>query len=186
VGSQAAGEASLVAKAKRGEMRAYEQIVEQHQATAFRVAWLITGSSADAEEAAQDAFLKAYRALGRFRDGAPFRPWLLRIVANEARNRRVAAGRRERLALSALEGQRHDEPVASPEREVLEADARRELIDALRRLDERDRLVIAYRYFLELSEAEMAAALDCRRGTVKSRLNRALARLKSEMEDADD
>lgn len=167
-------------------MRAYEQIVEQHQATAFRVAWLITGSSADAEEAAQDAFLKAYRALGRFRDGAPFRPWLLRIVANEARNRRVAAGRRERLALRALEGQRHEEPVASPERKVLEGDVRRELIDALRRLDERDRLVIACRYFLELSEAEMAAALDCRRGTVKSRLNRALARLKSEMEDTDD
>jgi RNA polymerase sigma factor (sigma-70 family) len=167
-------------------MRAYEQIVEQHQATAFRVAWLITGSSADAEEAAQDAFLKAYRALGRFRDGAPFRPWLLRIVANEARNRRVAAGRRERLALRALEEERHDQPVASPEAELLEADAREELLAALRRLDERDRLAIACRYFLELSEAEMAAALDCRRGTVKSRLSRALAKLRAELEVGDE
>ncbi len=166
-------------------MRAYEQIVEQHQATAFRVAWLITGSSADAEEAAQDAFLKAYRALGRFRDGAPFRPWLLRIVANEARNRRIAAGRRERLTLRALEEQRHDEPVASPEAELLEADAREELIAALQRLDERDRLAIACRYFLELSEAETAAALDCRRGTVKSRLSRALDRLRVELEESD-
>jgi RNA polymerase sigma factor (sigma-70 family) len=167
-------------------MRAYEQIVEQHQATAFRVAWLITGSSADAEEAAQDAFLKAYRALGRFRDGASFRPWLLRIVANEARNRRAASGRRERLTLRALEEQRHDEPVASPEAELLEADAREELIAALRRLGERDRLAIACRYFLELSEAEMAAALDCRRGTVKSRLSRALDRLRVELEEGDD
>lgn len=166
-------------------MRAYEQIVEQHQATAFRVAWLITGSSADAEEAAQDAFLKAYRALGRFREGAPFRPWLLRIVANEARNRRVAAGRRERLALRALEGL-PGEPSASAEREVLAAQEHEELIAALRRLSERDRLAIACRYFLELSEAEMAAALDCRRGTVKSRLSRALERLRAELEAGDD
>lgn len=166
-------------------MRAYEQIVEQHQATAFRVAWLITGSSADAEEAAQDAFLKAYRALGRFRDGAPFRPWLLRIVANEARNRRVAAGRRERLVLRALEG-RQGEPAASAEREVLAAQQHEELIAALRRLEERDRLAIACRYFLELSEAEMAATLDCRRGTVKSRLSRALNRLRAELEVGDE
>ena len=179
-------EASLIARAKRGEVRAYEEIVAGHQATAFRVAWLISGSATDAEEAAQDAFLKAYRALGRFRDGAPFRPWLLRIVANEARNRRVAAGRRERLALRALEERRRDEPAASPEEALLEAEGRGELIAALGRLDERDRLAVAYRYFLDLSEAEMAAALGCRRGTVKSRLSRALARLRTEMEAADD
>jgi RNA polymerase sigma-70 factor (ECF subfamily) len=176
-------EATLLARAKHGDPRAYERIVEQHQATAFRVAWLITGSSADAEEAAQDAFLKAHRALGRFRDGAPFRPWLLRIVANEARNRRVSAGRRERLALRALEERRHAaDAVPSPEAALLESDARAGLMEALRRLDERDRLAIAARYFLELSEAEMAATLGCRPGTVKSRLSRALARLREEME----
>jgi len=182
VGSQAAEEARLVARAKQGEAHAYEQIVEQHQATAFRVAWLITGSAADAEEAAQDAFVKAHRALDRFRDGAPFRPWLLRIVANEARNRRLAAGRRERLALRAVEGHRGEEPAASPEQRVLEADARSELLAALQRLDERDRLAIACRYLLELSEAETAAALGWRRGTVKSRLSRALNRLRATME----
>lgn len=175
------GDGSLLARAKRGELRAYEQIVERHQATAFRVAWLITGSSADAEEAAQDAFLKAYRALGRFREGAPFRPWLLKIVANEARNRRVATARRERLTLRAL-AERHEDEIASPEAALLESDTRAELIDALRHLDARDRLAIAYRYFLDLSEAEMAAALGCRRGTVKSRLSRALAQLRTEME----
>jgi len=178
------GDASLIARAKRGDLRAYEQLVERHQAIAFRVAWLITASAADAEEASQDAFLKAYRALSRFRDGAPFRPWLLRIVANEARNRRVAAARRERLALRALESGVAEDPAISPEAVLLEADVRAELLAALRRLDERDRLAIACRYFLDLSEAEMAAALDCRRGTVKSRLSRALARLRTEMEDA--
>ena len=89
----------LVARAKRGERDAYEEIVRRHQQIAFRTAWVITGSAADAEEAAQDAFVKAYRALGRFREGAPLRPWLLTIVANEARNRVRAAGRRERLVL---------------------------------------------------------------------------------------
>ncbi len=182
---QAPGEAILLAKAKDGDLSAYEEIVVQHQATAFRVAWLITRSSADAEEAAQDAFFKAYRSLGRFRDGAPFRPWLLRIVANEARNRRVAEARRERLAVRAIEEIRGGEEVASPEQELLGAEGRERLIAALGGLEERDRLIVAYRYFLDLSEAEMAASLGCRRGTVKSRLSRALARLRTEMENDD-
>jgi RNA polymerase sigma-70 factor (ECF subfamily) len=175
-------DASLIARAKRGEPQPYEEIVERYQAIAFRVAWLITASAADAEEATQDAFLKAHRALGRFREGAPFRPWLLGIVANEARNRRVAAQRRERLALRVLEEERAPSETGSPESALLDADRRAQLVAALRRLEERDRVAIACRYFLDLSEAEMAAALDCRRGTVKSRLSRALARLRTEME----
>lgn len=162
-------------------MRAYEELVNQHQATAFRVAWLITRSSPDAEEAAQDGFLKAYRALGRFHEGAPFRPWLLRIVANEARNRKVAAQRRERLALRALEGPAPDS-TAPAEVEAIASSERAELIAAISRLDERDQLVISARFFLELSEVETAAALGVRRGTVKSRLSRALARLRKEIE----
>jgi DNA-directed RNA polymerase specialized sigma24 family protein len=94
-------EPALIERAKRGDVAAYERIVSEHQTIAFRTAWTITGSAADAEEAAQDAFVNAYRALARFRSGAPFRPWLLRIVANEARNRRSAAGRRQRLAVRA-------------------------------------------------------------------------------------
>ena len=88
MGSRPPDEETLVARAKRGETTAYEELVRMHQAIAFRVALVAAGDRGDAEEAAQDAFVKAYRALGRFREGAPFRPWLLRIVANEARNRR--------------------------------------------------------------------------------------------------
>jgi RNA polymerase sigma factor (sigma-70 family) len=178
-------EAELVARAKRGDERAYERIVEQHQTVAFRVAWLISGSAADAEEAAQDAFLKAHRALARFRDGAPFRPWLLRIVANEARNRRGAARRHQRLVLRAAEERRPDDAVPSPAAALLDSQRRAELLAALSRLSERDRVAIACRYFLELSEAEMAAAMRCRRGTVKSRLSRALARLRQVIGAAD-
>lgn len=178
---QAPAEAILLAKAKEGDLAAYEEIMGRHQAIAFRVAWLITRSSADAEEAAQDAFFKAYRSLGRFRDGAPFRPWLLQIVANEARNRRVAAGRHERLALRV--GEARPELVArAAEAEALATGEREKLLAAVARLDERDRMVIGARFFLELNEAETAAALGVRRGTVKSRLSRALERLRKEIE----
>jgi RNA polymerase sigma-70 factor (ECF subfamily) len=94
-------EASLVVRAKHGDAAAYEELVRMHQAIAFRVALVAAGDRGDAEEAVQDGFVKAYRALGRFREGAPFRPWLLRIVANEARNRRRSSGRRAGLALRA-------------------------------------------------------------------------------------
>ena len=91
----------LVVRAKRGDAAAYEELVRRNQGIAFRTAYVVVGNEADAQEVAQDAFVKAYRALGRFRTGSPFRPWLLRIVTNEARNRRRAAGRRQALSLRA-------------------------------------------------------------------------------------
>ena len=125
-------------------------------------------------------FVKAYRALWRFRAGADFKPWLLRIVANEARNRRRSAGRRSALALRAAQ-EPSGEAAPSPEATLLGAERREQLIDALNRLGEQDREAIACRYFLDLSEAETAAALGVRPGTVKSRLSRALERLRAEL-----
>ncbi len=175
----------LVERARRGELDAYEEIVRRHQSIAFRTAWLISGSAADAEEATQDAFVKAHAALGRFRAGAPLRPWLLTIVANEARNRLKSAGRRERLALRVAEERRPGGAVPSPETALLDSERREELLAALAQLSESDRQAIACRYFLDLSEEETAAALGCARGTVKSRLSRALARLREQMEVPD-
>ena len=172
-------ESELVSRAQRGDASAYEELVRRHAQIAFRTAYLVTGSAADAEEAAQDAFIKAHRALRRFRPGAPFRPWLLQIVANEARNRRRSAGRRAALALRAVEESPSGGAAPPPERALLAAEERAALLAALESLDERDQLVIACRYLLELSEAETAAALGCRRGTVKSRLSRAMERLRA-------
>ena len=174
-------EEELVERAKRGDVGAYEQIVRAHQSIAFRTAYLVTGNAADAEEAAQDGFVKAYHALRRFRRGAPFRPWLLRIVVNEARNRRVAAGRRAGLALRAASAGQTDSTSPSPEAAALAAEQQSALLDAVNELRDEDRLVVAYRYFFELSEAEMATALGCARGTVKSRLSRALRRLRERL-----
>src|SRR5687768_4480960 len=153
-----------------------------HQGIAFRVALVNAGDRGDAEEAVQDAFVKAYRALGRFRAGAPFRPWLLKIVANEARNRRRAAGRREGLAVRAAASAGSEDAAPSPESALLSAERREELMAALNRLRTEDREVIACRYFLDLSEEDTAAALGWKRGTVKSRLSRALERLRDELE----
>ena len=179
-------ESELVVRAKRGELDAYEDIVRMHQTIAFRTAWVITRSAADAEEAAQDAFMKAHAALPRFRDGAPFRPWLLAIVANEARNRVRSAGRRTGLALRVAEERRPDDAVPSPEAALLDSERREQLLAAIERLPDAARDAIACRYLLELSEEETAAALGCRRGTVKSRLSRALGRLRERLEEAQD
>jgi RNA polymerase sigma-70 factor (ECF subfamily) len=176
-------EAELVERARRGDLDAWETIVRTYQGLAFRTAYLLAGSAADAEEAAQDGFVKAHRALGRFRRGAELRPWLLRIVANEARNRRRSAGRRERLALRAAAEVRPGDAVPSPEAALLAGEERARLLAAVETLADEHREAIACRYFLGLSEEETAAALGIRGGTVKSRLSRALARLRAELEE---
>ena len=88
-------EDALVERARDGDSTAFTLLVRDHEEIAFRTAYLITRNAADAEDAAQVGLTKAWRALRRFRRGAPLRPWLLAIVANEARNRRRAEGRRE-------------------------------------------------------------------------------------------
>ena len=153
-----------------------------HQGIAFRTAFLIARDPSDAEEAAQDGFVKAYRALGRFRRGAPFRPWLLQIVANEARNRRRSAGRRANLALRLADEARPGDAVPSPEAELLSGDRRAELLAAVEGLREEERLVVSCRFFLGLSEDETAQTLGLKLGTVKSRTSRALAQLRQEVE----
>ncbi len=164
-------------------MRAYEILVRRYQDLAYRTAYLITGRAADAEDAAQEGLVKAWYALGRFRAGAPFRPWLLTIVSNEARNRRRSGRRQDDLALRVAEVRPSGDAAPSPEAAALAHERRQALLTVVGRLPERDRQAIAARFFLELSEAEMATVLGCRRGTVKSRLSRALARLRTALAD---
>jgi RNA polymerase sigma factor (sigma-70 family) len=178
-------EASLVVRAKHGDAAGYEELVRMHQAIAFRVALVAAGDRGDAEEAVQDGFVKAYRALGRFREGAPFRPWLLRIVANEARNRRRAEGRREGLTLRAAHELPSGDAAPSPEGRAIAAEERATLLAALELLSDDDRLVLSCRYLLDLGEEETGEVLSLRRGTVKSRTSRALGRLREQLEESD-
>jgi RNA polymerase sigma-70 factor (ECF subfamily) len=168
-----------------GDTDAYADLVRRHAPVAVRTAALL-GAGADAEDVAQEAFVKAYAALGRFRSGAPFRPWLLRIVANETRNLHRSAGRRtarEQRAWAATEplllhgSGDEDVPAA-----VLGSARRAALVAGLARLSEPHRQVVTCRYLLDLDEAETAAVLGWPRGTVKSRLHRALAALRADLE----
>ena len=176
-------EDELVERARRGDSAAFGTLVRDHQEIAFRTAYLITRNAADAEDAAQSALVKAFYALPRFRRGAPVRPWLLTIVANEARNRRRSAGRRESLTLRAAHALPSGDAAPSPEGSLLAAEQRETLLAALETLREEERLVLSCRYLLDLSEEETAAALGVRRGTVKSRTSRALERLRAELGD---
>lgn len=172
----------LIERAREGDLDAYEELVARYQAIAYRTAALLAGG-ADADDAVQEAFVKAYRALGRFRIDAPFRPWLLRIVANEARNGARSSRRRAGLASRLVTGRPSGDAAPSPEEAALAGERRAQLAGAVARLPERLRLVVTCRYLLDLSEAETAAVLHWPAGTVKSRLSRALDRLRDELRE---
>ena len=171
----------LVRHAREGDVHAYEQLIRRYTPIAHRTAVLLAG--ADGDDAVQEAFVKAYAALDGYRGDAPFRPWLLRIVANEARNRRRAERRRASLPvrLDAANATASSSGLAapSPEEEAISAERRTALLAAIQALPERDRRVVTCRYLLELSETETATVLALPRGTVKSRLSRALRRLRA-------
>jgi RNA polymerase sigma-70 factor (ECF subfamily) len=143
----------------------------------------ITGWNADAQEAVQNAHVKAYGSLRRFRRGAAFRPWLLKIVANEAHNVRRAERRHERLSLRAA-GRHEVADAATEETAIARAEAGA-VIRALAELPEPDRLALALRYFADLSDAEAAVIAGTSPGTFRVRLVRARRRLQKRLEEAE-
>jgi RNA polymerase sigma-70 factor (ECF subfamily) len=176
-------ETTLVERARDGDAAAFGELVTRYQALAVRVARVVA-PGADVDDTVQEAFVKAWRALPRFRGGSPFRPWLCRIVANEAKNRARSARRRDALALRASDPA--TEPVPSPETDALAREEAEALVGAMNRLGPEDRLVIAYRWLFELSEAETAAALSVPTGTVKSRSSRAMTKLRTLLANAEE
>lgn len=175
----AAAERGTIARVRAGDRDAYADLVRRYAGDAHRAA-VFLGAGADAEDVVQAAFLKAYRALPTFRDGAAFRPWLLSIVANETKNA-VRAMKRRRI-----DGEVTVDPAAAttdPQESVLSVERRVELLDAVRSLPDNQRRVVVCRYLLDLDEQETATVLGWPRGTVKSRLHRALRRLRSLLED---
>jgi RNA polymerase sigma-70 factor (ECF subfamily) len=164
-----------VVRTRDGDLGAYEVLVARYTAAAHRTAYLL-GAGHEAEDVVQEAFVKAFRALPSFRDGATFRPWLLRIVANETRNLVRSRERRGALELRVVHREVVDHD--GPESEAVAGETRAVLLDAVRALPERNRLVVICRYFLDLSETETAQVLGWPRGSVKSRLSRALDRLR--------
>ena len=170
-------EAELIDRARQGDGAAWETLMQAHQEAAYRLAYLLLGDAAQAEDVAQEAFVRAYLALERFDPARPFRPWLLSIAANLARNQLRAFGR----YLAAIRRLVQDEsrPVESVEGRAAQSWEAQTLWQAVRQLDFADQQVIYYRYFLDLPVEETAQALDIAEGTVKSRLHRAMNRLRA-------
>jgi RNA polymerase sigma-70 factor (ECF subfamily) len=174
-------ERDVIEHAKRGDGPAFEQLVRPYLDLAFRTAFVITRDAADAEDATQAALIKAFAHLDRFRGGEPFRPWLLQIVANEAKNVvRSRTRRRSDPFADSFEPGTTDADDPLHQLESLERSSW--LVTHINQLGENDRIVIFCRYALDLTEDDMASVLGCARGTVKSRLHRALARLRARIE----
>ena len=172
-------DADLVARARAGDDAAFGALVGRHQAAALRLAAAVSGSVDDAHDIAQEALVKAHQSLAKLTDPNMLRPWMMRIVANEAKN--YLRSRDRRRQREERFGSWMVATVPDPEISTLDADDARALSIALGRIALRDRQVLAFRYFAGLSEAETARALDVAAGTVKSRTARALARLRVEM-----
>jgi RNA polymerase sigma-70 factor (ECF subfamily) len=173
-------EPDLIRQARQGDELAWADLVRQHQTPIFRLAYLLLGDPDDAKDIAQEAFIRAYKALDSFDTSRPLRPWLLRITANLAHNRQRSMGRYW-AALKRF-GRLHDEGTLHPEARSEQALQAQTVRDAVTRLKPSDQEVIFLRYFLDLSVEETAQAIDTAPGTVKSRSHRALRRLRGLIE----
>lgn len=168
-------------RARAGDAGAYGELVARHRSSALRVATVVLGSAADADDVVQQASERMWSHVSDVDPDRGFRSWFLHGVANTARNQRRSRWRRSRAELRLAERAGTDEAV-DPAAAVVSADERAEVVAALNHLDRDTRLVIALRYFEQLSEREMADVLGCPRGTVKSRLARAMTRLRDELQ----
>lgn len=173
-------EGTILAVARGGDGEAFARLVQRHQEVAFRAAYLIVRDAAAAQDVTQEAFVRAFRALHSFREGEPFRPWLLRIVTNLALNE--VRGRNRRLGLFARMTSFRQEQQPSPEAAALGGEQRDAVWRAIHELKGDDQVVLYLRYYLDLSEAEIAGVIGRPPGTVKSRLHRAGGRLREVVE----
>lgn len=165
-------ERKLVKEAQWGSREALAELYSAHWARAHRAAYLVVHDAAAAEDIAQDAFLAAVDALDRFDWRRPFAPWLHRIVVNRA----IDWTRREALR------RKVDDPASLPDPESPPRAVGEDMMEALVQLPPEQRAVVVLRYLLEYTPGEIARMLDLPRGTVNSRLRRALDQLRTMVE----
>lgn len=173
-------EARAIARVQSGDAEAYDTLVSKYLRRVVAIAWSITRNATDAEDLAQEAFVKAYQNIGRFQTGAPFGPWIGRIVSNLAldvmKHRRKF--RHEELAATAPAARRDDADVAAMSNDIASR------IDAaIEALPEMQRLVARLHLIEEMDHAEIAATLDVSEGTVRSHLSHARTKLKEKLAD---
>ena len=184
-------DAEIIAAVLRGEVDRYAQLVDRYQAAAFRLALGLVGHYEDAKDASQEAFMNAYRALGRFRGGAKFSTWLYRIVVNECHD--LVRRRARAPVISAAVGQPDpddpntsifvdvDDPTADPSAAVINRELGRRLTQAIGALPMRQRTAFVLHHVHGLDLTDVADVMKCHVGTVKSHVFRATAMLRTQL-----
>lgn len=166
----------IIARARRGDADAFEQLVVAYRDQVFRLALRMCGSEADADEVAQEAFLSAWKALPNFRGESQFSTWLYQLTTHAA----IDLMRREKRQIAAADITEVSaaDPAPSPQQQAEQSEQREIVRDAILQLAPEQREVVVLRFMEELSYEEIGAVLKLPSGTVKSRLNRAKAQLK--------
>ena len=167
----------LISRARGGDREAFGELVEQYRDNVYRLAYRMCGNAYDADEAAQEAFVAAWRALPNFRGDAKFSTWLYRLTTNAA----IDVMRREKRHQTVGDGEMIEvaDDADSPQETVERTEQQEAVQKALATLSEEYREVLLLRYMEELDYAEIAEVLQLPSGTVKSRINRAKAALKA-------
>jgi len=174
-------EAEAIRRCQHGETAAFTGLVARYEREALRLAYLLTGDRFLAEDIAQESFLRAYQAIRRFDTSKPFRPWLLRIVTNQARMTHRTARRQPAVSLNALLEDGGDaspmRPQATlqlvspdPDVRITALDEQAALAQALATLTRKQREAVALRYYLDLSDSEIAQVMQCRPDTARHRI----------------
>jgi len=172
-------EREAVMRLRAGDIRGLSTLVSLYQEKAIQSAYLVTGDPRLAEDIVQTAFVRAYERFHQFDDGRSFEPWFVRIVVNDA----IKVARRQGRQVS-LDAGEHSlaelltDANPGPAVRMEEAEFRQAVRTALKRLTPQQRAAIVMRYFLEMTEDEIADTAHSARGTVKSRLHRARERLR--------
>jgi RNA polymerase sigma-70 factor (ECF subfamily) len=179
---RAMDEQKLIARSKKGDVEAFNLLVEQYQRMAYNLALRMLGDSEGAADACQDAFLSAYKAIGKFRGGS-FKSWILRITANSCHNKQRAARRSRTVSLDDMLLGPDDLPdnsgdIESPEGYALRQELGRLINEGLGYLPADQRLVVILSDIQGLSYEEVSKVAGCSLGTVKSRLNRGRTRMR--------
>ena len=168
-----------IARCQGGDREAFRLLVDRHRDVLYGTALLMTGNRAVAEEAVQEAFLSAWRGIGGFRRGKPLKPWLTRILVNG-----VLSTKRKKVVptIPIADSGGNGGPSVSDQTDVIEN--RAVLRQAIATLDPQQQQIVVLRYFAELTVTEIAETTGTKEGTVKSRLHRALARLREHLEES--
>jgi RNA polymerase sigma-70 factor (ECF subfamily) len=180
-------DADLVALARRGDPAAFGELVDRHRAAVYRAALAALGSHADAEDAAQEAFLSAYQRLAGFRGDASFKTWLLTITWHHAINRRRSLTRWwRRVVAPPADGESEWDPAcaaASPEQAIVNDELRRSIEREIRALTPKLRDALLLAQSGEHSYEEIGAMVNAPAGTIKWRVSEARKRIKQRLRE---